>query len=395
MENPQKSYPISYPHDVLHVISTMSFNEGRDVKIMGSMSLRSQLYAADYDCFETVETFESSDKKVLKSLAQKFQKIVKDVLKIPNCFITDIKAGSVEEWRVLPDNIKIKNGKLINYNAQKFKAQVLKLEKEGVIEKDEADSYLEKLTENMTPEQWVIVKKDIRPNIVRWKPADVEKGYKILKNDRKFTLEEAFSSPVIAKLDTIAWVQGSRFAEFSIIYKFLNKGKQLNPYIMNIEQELKESILYYSLSNRWFKVAKRMFSYSRFHDDEKALRELTPFLNSDIGRLYIILSDIQTILELLDRDIELPKTKVVFELDQLRGRFANIYAIPNFLKIEFQVVKLLDNALQSIDRKSFDKIGLVQDLNNIAMLILNIVNNESEVEMIRMGYLPLQKKFLL
>jgi hypothetical protein len=373
----------------------MSFNEGRDVKIMGSMSLRSQLYAADYDCFETVETFESSDKKVLKSLAQKFQKIVKDVLKIPNCFITDIKAGSVEEWRVLPDNIKIKNGKLINYNAQKFKAQVLKLEKEGVIEKDEADSYLEKLTENMTPEQWVIVKKDIRPNIVRWKPADVEKGYKILKNDRKFTLEEAFSSPVIAKLDTIAWVQGSRFAEFSIIYKFLNKGKQLNPYIMNIEQELKESILYYSLSNRWFKVAKRMFSYSRFHDDEKALRELTPFLNSDIGRLYIILSDIQTILELLDRDIELPKTKVVFELDQLRGRFANIYAIPNFLKIEFQVVKLLDNALQSIDRKSFDKIGLVQDLNNIAMLILNIVNNESEVEMIRMGYLPLQKKFLL
>lgn len=395
MENPQKSYPISYPHDVLHVISTMSFNEGRDVKIMGSMSLRSQLYAADYDCFETVEMFEQSDKKVLKTLAEKFQKIVKDVLKIPNCFITDIKAGSVEEWRVLPDNIKIKNGKLINYNAQTFKAKVLKLEKEGVIEKDEANSYLEKLTENMTPEQWVIIKKDIRPNIVRWKPADVEKGYKILTNDKKFTLEEAFSSPVIAKLDTIAWVQGGRFAEFSIIYKFLNKGKQLNPYIMNVEQELKESILYYSLSNRWFKVAKRMFSYSRFHDDEKVLRELTPFLNSDIGRLYIILSDIQTILELLDRDIDLPKKKIVFELDQLRGRFANIYAIPNFLKIEFQVVKLLDNALNSIDRKSFDKIGLVQDLNNIAMLILNIVNNESEIEMIRMGYLPLQKKFLL
>lgn len=395
MENPQKSYPISYPHDVLHVISTMSFNEGRDVKIMGSMSLRSQLYAADYDCFETVEMFEQSDKKVLKTLAEKFQKIVKDVLKIPNCFITDIKAGSVEEWRVLPDTIKIKNGKLVNYNAQTFKTKVLKLEKEGVIEKDEANSYLEKLTENMTPEQWVIIKKDIRPNIVRWKPADIEKGYKILQTDRKFTLEEAFSSPVIAKLDTIAWVQGGRFAEFSIIYKFLNKGKQLNPYIMNVEQELKESILYYSLSNRWFKVAKRMFSYSRFHDDEKVLRELTPFLNSDIGRLYIILSDIQTILELLDRDIDLPKKKIVFELDQLRGRFANIYAIPNFLKIEFQVVKLLDNALNSIDRKSFDKIGLVQDLNNIAMLILNIVNNESEIEMIRMGYLPLQKKFLL
>ena len=127
MEHPEKSYPVSYPHDVLHIISNMSFNEGRDVRIMGSMSLRSQLYAADYDCFETVETFENSDKTVLKTLAAKFQKIVKNVSKIPSCFITDIKAGSVEEWRVLPDNVRIKNGKLVNYNAQRFKNKVLKL----------------------------------------------------------------------------------------------------------------------------------------------------------------------------------------------------------------------------------------------------------------------------
>jgi hypothetical protein len=164
---------------------------------------------------------------------------------------------------------------------------------------------------------------------------------------------------------------------------------------MDVEQELKESILYYSLSNRWFKVAKRMFSYSRFHDDERALRDLTPILNSDVGRLYIILSDILTIQELLERDIDMPKNKILFELDQLRGRFANIYAIPHFLRIEFQIVKLLNNALQSIHSKKFDKVGLSQDLGNISILLLNIINTETEIELIRIGFLPLQHKYLL
>ena len=395
MDNPEKSYPISYPHDVLSIIQKMSFNEGRDVRIMGSMSLRSQLYAADYDCYETVENFESSEKKLLKKLTTRFQDIVKNVLKIPYCFITDIKSGSVEDWRILSDDIKIKNGKLVNYNSQQCKKKVIQLEKEGVLDKDEANSYIEKLTPTMTPEQWVIIKKDIRPNIVRWKPDDVEKGYKILRNGRKFTLEDSFTSPVITKLDLIGWVQGSRFAEFSMIYKFVNKGKTLNNYKMDVEQELKESILYYSLSNRWFKVAKRMFSYSRFHDDERALRDLTPILNSDVGRLYIILSDILTIQELLERDIDTPKSKILFELDQLRGRFANIYAIPHFLRIEFQIVKLLNNALKSIHSKKFDKVVLSQDLSNISMLLLNIINTETEIELIRIGFLPLQQKYLL
>ena len=269
------------------------------------------------------------------------------------------------------------------------------MEKEGVLTKDEAGSYVERLSPNLTPEQWVIVKKDIRPHIIRWKPSDVEKGYQILRTGRKYTLEEAFTSPVIAKLDVVGWVQGSRFAEFSMIYKFVNKGKVLNNYKMDVEQELKESILYYSLSNRWFKVTKRMFSYARFHDDDRSLKDLTPILNSDVGRLYIILSDIQTIQGLLDSEFDIPKEKILFELDQLRGRFANIYAIPHFLRIEFQIVKLLDNALKSVDAKRFDKVGLSQDLSNISTLLLNIINTETEIELIRIGYLPLQAKYHL
>ena len=96
---------------------------------------------------------------------------------------------------------------------------------------------------------------------------------------------------------------------------------------------------------------------------------------------------------MLDADQKVSKAKIFFELDQMRGRFANIYAIPNFLKIEFQVVKLLESALRSSNHSITDNIGLVQDLNNIARLILMILNNESEIELIKLGLLPLPKQF--
>jgi hypothetical protein len=98
---------------------------------------------------------------------------------------------------------------------------------------------------------------------------------------------------------------------------------------------------------------------------------------------------------LLDADQKVSKAKIFFELDQMRGRFANIYAIPNFLKIEFQVVKLLESALRSSNHSISDNIGLVQDLNNISRLILMILNNESEIELIKLGLLPLPKQFVL
>jgi hypothetical protein len=118
MEFSRKDYPRSYPHDVLELINTMSFNKGRDVKIMGSMALRSQLYAADYDCYENVHWEDPSDKNALKEIVREFQKIVKNLNNIPSCFITDIKAGSIEEWRIIPEKARVHKGKVINLNIQ-------------------------------------------------------------------------------------------------------------------------------------------------------------------------------------------------------------------------------------------------------------------------------------
>ena len=394
MNSLEKSYPSSYPRDVLEYIQTMAFKKG-NVRIMGSMALRSQMYGADYDCYQVIESSEASDTRALKLYAKEFQHIIKNIKNMSNCFITDIKAGSVEEWRILPENAKIQNGKIVNIDIDECKKKIKQLQKDKILSKEQAHEYMESLTYMTTPEDFVILKKEIRPNIIRWNSIEVAKGYKILKDGRKFTLEEAFSSPVITKVDIIGWIQGNRFSEFSMIYKFMNKGAALNLHSEDVEQALKESFIYYRHENKWFKVAKRMFSYARFHDDERTLRELTPLLNSDLGRLYVIMSDIDTIAMLLEGGHDVTKSKIVFELDQLRARFSTIYTVPNFLKVEPYIVKILQDSISQSDETIIGNAKLIQDLKDMANVISIIVNNDAEIELIRLGYLPLDAKYSL
>ena len=77
----KKNYPDGYSSDALEILTKMSFTNGRDLKILGSMSLRSQIYAGDYDALEYVQGFGDLD-YMLNNLAKKFKKIVQDIIPI-------------------------------------------------------------------------------------------------------------------------------------------------------------------------------------------------------------------------------------------------------------------------------------------------------------------------
>ena len=96
----ERKYPSTYPSDAVAILDAMSFSEGDDVKVIGSMSLRSQLYAGDYDADEDVKRTGDS-KKVLDELSKEFANIMLRLKKIPKAVIGDIKAGSIEAFRVL------------------------------------------------------------------------------------------------------------------------------------------------------------------------------------------------------------------------------------------------------------------------------------------------------
>jgi len=188
----KKAYPEGYPNDAVELLKSMSFTDGKAVNVVGSMSLRSQVYAGDYDAYEKV-SYRGTKTLIIKRLVNKFKSIIKSIEKFPFTYIGDIKSGSVEEWRVIQRP----------YNQEKSFKKLEELYKLKIISRKEYDEGKKRFVKNPSELDLLLLEQDFRPNIIRWKVWEVLKGYKTLKDGRKFTLEEAFQTPTITKLDVM------------------------------------------------------------------------------------------------------------------------------------------------------------------------------------------------
>jgi len=338
MEVATKNYPKNYPSDAVSILDTMSFTHGKGMTVIGSMSLRSQQYAGDYDVEDEVSLHNKTDEAALKQLARRFKEIVRNLLKMKNVFIGDIKSGEVEDWKVVSDGY---------YDVKTSRARVEELLKNKIITEEEAKDALEVLR----PKNELVARATIKFHVVRWTVKQVLAGHQTLRDGRRFTLEDAFSSPAITKVDVIGLVQNNRYTEFGVVYVFKNNGHRLNPDTRNIRQSLVESMIEYRQQNNPFKALKREFAIAKFDNNTKEIEKLTPILNSDLGRLYSLVSDIGTLISLLELHKDAPLSMIRFELDQFKGRMANIYSLKDFIVGEDRLLRDLNKILETKSRK--------------------------------------------
>jgi hypothetical protein len=335
MELETKEFPDNYPSDAVALIEGMCFND--DIEVIGSMGLRSQLYAGDYDLNNTVR-LNMSEAKALHKLRVGFQSIVKHLESLDDVFIGDIKAGEVEEWRVVPKDFK-------DFNLEESRAKLKSLYDDKVIDKEEYNDAKESL-KSKSEIDYLVALGDIKFQVVRWKPEQVKANKNVLRDGRTMTLEEAFVCPAVVKLDVVSVIQRSRFTEFSVLYSFFNNGKALNPTPRNLKKEIENSIKTYQHLGNYFKVLKRKFSLAKLSGDMATVKRLVPILNSDYGRLYHVISDIDAIIFLLDENKKVPLESVQYAVNQLIGRLSNIYTMKDFLKKEDAIVKTIINTME-------------------------------------------------
>jgi len=331
----EKPFPSGYPDDAVKVLKAMSFTEGKALNIVGSQALRSQLYAGDYDGYEIVETEYPTDKEALDYLVSKFQSMIKELKSMKNVYIGDIKAGVIEEWRVIPTK------KLYNLRATMEKVE--DLYKKKIISAKEVKETLAVLKARPTKLDTLVAREKIKFHKIRWTPETILRGSQKLRDGRTYTLQEAFSSPIMTKLDVIALIQG-RYTDLSVIYEFHNGSKALNPDEIDPEKSLKESIALFTLEGNTFKVIKRKFALAKLKNDTKAVKRYSSILNSELGKLYIIYSDVKTLIDLLE-DHSIPEEKLSKSIKDFRYRIAHIYSLEDHLKTEKALLSLLDKAL--------------------------------------------------
>jgi len=353
-----KDYPEDYPSDAIDILDAMSMGDA--IHLVGSMSIRSQQYAGDYDGYEVVEK-KGSIKECVRELRERFQSNIKKLRSMKNVFIGDVKAGVIEQWRVIPRTAIVRDNKIVGYNSVACKRRVADLLQQRIITESEAEKANALLKDNPTLGEFLFAKNEIKFHILRWTVVEILADKKELRGGGSITLEEAFQTPGITKVDVIGLVQNNRFTDFSVIYEFRVNGKVLNPEPINIKVSLMESIIAYQTEGNYFKVLKRLFALSKLTNNKKKLEELNEILNSDLGRLYHIVGDMDTLLTLFEEHKQIPLVLIRFEIDQFIQRLSTIYTLGSYLKKDDAIVGEIRSILRMPEHKIAPALMKVRD----------------------------------
>jgi len=346
-----KPYPYGYSQEVVNIIKKITFSKGDNnyFVINGSAGITSQMYYGDYDIMETVDetvfkmkglTFDN----YIELLVERFQNIIRKLLAIDLLYIGDIKCGEIAEWNV------------------SSVTQLTRLLDKKIISKDEYNTAVKEL-------KCDTCFRSRRFGVIRWSPEDILKGYKILRDGRKYTLADGIkSSSGMTKLDIIYYIN-SKFTEMSVIYRFKYGDKEFAVSKKEIKDLIYETGMLNYMEGKFFKVIKRMFSLARIDNDDERLGQLTTILNSDLGRLYSVISDINTILYILDNVKSIPKKRLKNEIQEFRSRLVNVYTLNHWMKLELYILKAIYK-LQFVKTKGklYEKLS---EIDEILQALLN------------------------
>ena len=371
-----KKYPLNYSEDVVNIINMMSFTD--NVLILGSSSLKAQKYASDYDGYE------DANMNSINDIIKKFKSIVSNLIKQPNTFITDIKCGTFDLFKVIPDDMTPNNYKKLKPS---MITKLKTLFKDNVITKTELNEsllYLKKDTIDLYEVE--VIKKEIRFNILRWKPEDILKG-KINYRGYDISLKFALQTPIFSKIDVVSWVENNRYTDFSIIYVFSVKGKIINKGLDDFVTIVKKNIIVLLYEENYFKVAKRIFALARYIKpiDDKTLNILSKLFNSDLGIIYQVKGDIGTIESIITIHKKITNTLKI-EFIQMINRLSHV-VIPSYLDKEYNILKEINLLI-----KDPYNIKLIEKIQEQLQFILN---NESLKYLKDNGLYPIPNKYLL
>jgi hypothetical protein len=336
METAQKAFPANYSNRILEIIKALSMSGTKGIKILGSASIRSQLYAGDFDINNIVNMGS------VKEIADELKDIIKRLRAVPECYIGDIKIGEIPEWNPFRPSAMLADKKIENFNIKESQSIIDSIPASAISQKERSDALnlLEKAT---TPKDFLTAKKEIKFHILRWKPEQILAGY-LNYRGLTVTLQEAIMSRGLIKIDVVALVN-SRYVEIAMVYSVSVKGSPLMRRQQPLLITLTEDFAYYSKIDP-FKSVKRLFSIAKLTGDKKAIEKIVPILNSDLGRLYQIVSDLKVLKGLMERP-QPPIQEIRSQIDDMRSRMGNIYQLKLFLDKEHDIIGELNTILNT------------------------------------------------
>jgi hypothetical protein len=331
----RRLFPEQFSAPLRKLLEAVSFGPP---DVMGSAGDHRAMYSVDYDLLEFVPLRG-------KATVKAFQKKVA-TLASKHC-ITDIKCGEVSEWNLLQTK---------TYDQQKELAHLHRLWQEKVItdaEKKEGEALLK---EKLTTAERVAARKHLRFGVLRWTPKEVAAGVKETRLDKPIRLEDAMKSKGITKVDVLAWVK-DKYVEVSNIILWTNRSGKPYAHIPEVTRSLKEDIAHYVHEGNYFKAAKRMLSVAKNRKEVAQQEKLLDVLNSPLGHLSIVVSDLKTLAQ-FPGCVSTEKKRE--QLDSMRDDMAKLY-YPEFYRAKdpSTLLPALERKLQEEARKKLEEAGFL------------------------------------
>ena len=290
-------------------------------RLVGSQSLRAIQYGSDYDIATEVKG--TTPQRIAKML----QKAYKEAKGNPDYWITDFKAG----W----DARTVYHGDYSPSSVEEYLQEhkdIIPTSKATAIRKAQGKEAIEKI-------------RDLY--ILRWKHADVQRGWTKMIDGTKKYLHDAVMDKTRMKIDLLGKV-GNQFVEVSEIYSIKNKDgtNVVEQSKDEVCDEYEEEIHYYSQTNA-FKALKRLFSALKLDgekENEPALAKLVDFFNSQVGFLNKIRNELGILEQLLTQDFRKPKWEdVEANLQFIKEQVSDVYELP----IKERVFSTFDDMTES------------------------------------------------
>ena len=157
----------------------------------------------------------------------------------------------------------------------------------------------------------------------------------------KKVFDKVFNKIDFIKIDLIVRIE-NKFTEVSCIYSFTNDNSTKEDYIKSLEADIKEL----KKEKKYYKILKRVFNIKKAEGDKSELVKLTKIFNSELGKEYQLISNLEALQLLLtyyqDEDT-IKKIKINLKDLKLPN---NIGKIDNFIsekskKLNTQAKRLL------------------------------------------------------
>lgn len=368
----RKKSPKNITEEADKIIDTISFEEGKNASVLGSMAFRSRQYAHDFDLVQR-SSFTS-----FRSIRTNFQTIIRNVINKRKLFIGDIKCGEVEDWIVIPELLEPQQ-----FIRSRAVNKLERLIENGIVSRSEVPDI--EIPENPTIGQLAKLKKELRFNILRWTPKEILNNKKTFRG-RTFTLEEALQTRGLFKADFVAIMSDNLLQEFNIVYDYRVEGFKLalsRPF--DPVRALRDEIDAARENKQFFKMVKRQFSLaSLLFDNPKKrneaislLKKSFNILNSDLGLLAQVVQDIETIQSLPEQDI--PKSTIKAEIANMINRLSNVYTSTPYLQNEDKILTRIRN-IDELSQSTLD------NLQEYLTKILNKSTRDKIIELRRLDY---------